>query len=272
MKHKYAFLLSMQSIEYEIKKLTLFSKKCSDCFELLQLKLDELCRFMTSEQNEEQWQLWGHHKEIKQQSNQLRHTSTQALCEMEKYQSISTLEKKMDKSDYLTILSSAVKDELNNFRIGASSKVLFVGSGAFPTTALTIAKETSADVLCLDIDREAVDLGRRVAEVFGLQAKVLFSENSLKEQSFLKDATHVIIASLVGNKYEVLEELKKNLNVEAKIMLRYGNGLKSVFNYPLEIDLSEDWDMTPVPHGKSIYDTMIIQSKSRLSVGTVISG
>ncbi|MBH5316434.1 hypothetical protein I6N90_01265 [Paenibacillus sp. GSMTC-2017] len=271
MKHKYAFLLSLQSIEYEIKKLTLFSKKCSDCFELLQVKLDELCLFMTSEINEEQWQLWGHDKEIKQQSNQLRQTSTYALCEMEKYQSVSTLENKMDMSDYLTILSGAVKDELNEFRIVATSKVLFVGSGAFPTSALTIAKETNADVLCIDIDSEAIRLGRRVAEISGLQSKVLFSESPLNEQTFLKDATHVIIASLVRNKYEVLEELKKTLNAEAKIILRYGNGLKSVFNYPMEKDLTDDWDTTPISLNKSIYDTMIIESKKRLSVGTVNS-
>lgn len=261
MKHKYAFLLSLQLLEYEIRQLTDYSRQCSDCFDLLQTKLEDLCRFMVSEENERQWLLWSDQEEIRQHGERLRETSAQALCDMEKYQSIRMLERQMDMGRYLSALSDAVYDELRHFRIGRTSKVLFVGAGAFPLTALTVAKETRADVLCLDIDAEALDLGSRMAEASGLHDKVQFSGHGLKELPFVKEATHVMVASLVKNKLEVLEDLRQAVPPDTSIIVRYGNGLKSIFNYPLEKDLSQEWELLPVVRSRSIYDTLMIKPK-----------
>ncbi|MFC4769276.1 hypothetical protein [Effusibacillus consociatus] len=86
MKEKYQFLLSLKLLEYEIKELTVYAKECSTCFELLKRKLDDLCQFMTCEENLKQWSLWENHREIKEHSAKLRETSTEALCDLEKYQ------------------------------------------------------------------------------------------------------------------------------------------------------------------------------------------
>lgn len=252
-------------MEYEMNQLVAFSKQHSECFELLQVKLDHLCRFITSEENEEQWRLWGNDEDIIECSNKLRDISALALSHMEKYQSIRVLEKNEAIGTYLAILSNTIREELEQFQIDGTSKVLFVGSGALPLTALTIAKETKADVMCQDIDNEAVYLGSRVAEVYGLHNQVHFSRNHLKNLSFLQEATHIIIASLVGNKIEVLEELKQVIQTDTHVILRYGNGLKSLFNYPLEKDLSQDWELTPLALNKSIYDTVILNSKKCMS-------
>ncbi|GMX65483.1 pseudopaline biosynthesis protein CntL [Paenibacillus elgii] len=261
MKHRDAFLLSLKLLEYEIRQLTDLSRQCPDGFDLLQTKLGDLCRFMISEENERQWLLWSDHEEVRQHGERLRETSARALCDMEKYQSIRTLERRTDMGRYLSVLSDTVQDELRHFRIGCTSKVLFVGAGAFPLTALTIAKETRADVLCLDIDAEALDLGSRIAKVSGLHDKVQFSGHGLKELSFAKEATHVMIASLVKNKLEVLEDLRQAVHQDTSVILRYGNGLKSIFNYPLESDLSQEWELSPVVQGRSIYDTLMIKPK-----------
>ncbi|MCP1308892.1 nicotianamine synthase family protein [Paenibacillus tyrfis] len=261
MKHRYAFLLSLKLLEYEIRQLTDFSRQCPDCFDLLQTKLDDLCRFMISEENERQWLLWSDHEEIRWHGERLREASARALCDMEKYQSTRTLERQTDMGRYLSVLSDTVHDELRRFRIGRTSKVLFVGAGAFPLTALTVAKETGADVLCLDIDTEALDLGSRMAEASGLHDKVQFSGHGLKELAFVKEATHVMIASLVKNKLEVLEDLRQAVHQDTSIILRYGNGLKSIFNYPLESDLSQEWELSPVVQSRGIYDTLMIKPK-----------
>ncbi|MEI7024166.1 nicotianamine synthase family protein [Paenibacillus sp. y28] len=251
----------MKSLDYEINQLTAFSKTYSDCFDLLQMKLDKLCQFMTCKENEMQWSLWGSHDEIKRFSEQLRETSNQALCSMEKYQSIRALEQKTNMSQYIANLAHSVKEELQHYGICSTSKVLFVGSGAFPLSALTIARETNADVLCLDIDSEAITLGKKVAEATGLQERVQFSQNRLTELSFMKEATHVMIASLVENKHEVLEELKHSIKADTRVMVRYGNGLKSIFNYPLEQDLSHEWEITTIIQSNNIYDTLVLQRK-----------
>ncbi|MCX7570984.1 nicotianamine synthase family protein [Tumebacillus sp. DT12] len=261
MKEKYQFLLSLKSLAFEINELNLYSKADSVCYELLQEKLDQLSRFMICEHNLQQWSLWEDHEEIRLHSGHLRETSVQALCDMEKYQSICTCNEELNISDYIGVLSGTVKQEVEEFGIDGSSKVLFIGSGAFPLSALTIAKETGAQVMCLDIDAEAVHLGKQIADASGLHANVTFSGNTAGEQAFLREATHIIVASLVPNKLEVLAELKTVVNDDVQIAVRYGNGLKSIFNYPLEQDLSVEWNLTRITREHSIYDTVVLTPK-----------
>ncbi|RJE87016.1 class I SAM-dependent methyltransferase [Paenibacillus sp. 1011MAR3C5] len=261
MKKKYALLLALQSFEYEIHRLKAYSEECSDCYELLQLKLDALCSFMTSDESEALWGEWGDREEIRQHGELLRSASNQALCRLEKYQSCQVLEQKMNVSEYLSLLTSTVSQELKIFGMEAASRILFIGSGAFPVSALTMAQESGAEVFCLDTDEEAVALGRRVAEAAGLLAKLTFTSSYGAGMSFLDRATHVVIASLVGNKHELLRELKAAAGLETKIILRYGNGLKSIFNFPLELELSDEWEITPIIQNKRIYDTVMLQRK-----------
>lgn len=265
MKDKFELLLSLKLLECEIQELTIYSKECRECFELLKNRLDYLCQFITCEENVNQWSVWGGHQEIKEYSNRLREASVKALCDMEKYQSVCTYNNELDISDYIHMLSNSVKKELQQLCINNHSRVLFIGSGAFPTSALTIAKETGAEVMGLDIDIEAVKLAKKVAKVSGLESMVNFSSESLDELAFVKEATHIIIASLVKNKLEVLDGLKENINTNTKVILRYGNGLKSIFNYPLEKDLSAEWNQSKICQSKNIYDTIVLE-KSRLLV------
>jgi len=258
---KYEFLLSIKRFDFEIKELTGYCRQCCGCYELLQHKLDHLCRFMTCDENSKRWCRWGSHSEICDCSASLRETSVTALCDMEKYQSLCVCDNKLDISQYITALSESVKQELATFRIGPASKVLFVGSGALPVTALTIARELGAEVMCMDIDPEAVALGKRVAEVSGLggSGQIAFSGQSLSELPYLEEATHIIIASLVKNKLEVIADVQERMNDSAKIILRYGNGLKSVFNYPLEPAVPGEWRQTAISRSDTIYDTLLLE-------------
>ncbi|MGB8957264.1 MAG: nicotianamine synthase family protein [Tumebacillaceae bacterium] len=267
MKEKYEFLLSLKSFEYEINELNGYSKDDPICYELLREKLDELCDFITSEENARRWSMWEHLEEIKHLSIQLRGASVQALCDIEKYQSLCMRNDELNISDYINVLSGSVQKEVEEFGIDHASKVLFVGSGALPLSALMIAKETGAEVMCLDIDAEAVELGREAAEFSGLQSKVQFTGNSVKELEFLNRATHILIASLVEDKEELVNDLKDVVSENVKIVLRYGNGLKSLFNFPLVLDLSDEWEQTKITWGNSIYDTVVLQAKNSLVKG-----
>ncbi|MFS0838948.1 nicotianamine synthase family protein [Paenibacillus sp. 1P03SA] len=261
MKSKYAFLLSLQSLEYEINQLNAFSREYPGCFELLKIKLDDLCRFMVNDENEKRWHEWGNHDEVRQYSEKLRETSVKALCDMEKYQSQLLINKELEATSYIEQLSHAVQEELDLFGIGPASRVFFIGSGAYPLSALTIAKESRAKVLCLDIDEEAVELGFKVASASGLQTLVDFAGGRLSDHPFIRQTTHVFIASLVPNKLEIVEEVKRVARPDTKIIVRYGNGLKSLFNYPLHADLSYEWNLTPIIRNNSLYDTVLMESK-----------
>lgn len=266
MKDKYEFLLDMKRLDFEIKELNEYCRQCCGCYELLQDKLDHLCQFVTCQENMKRWCRWGSHAEICNQSECLRETSVRALCDMEKYQSNCVCNNELDVSQYISALSHTVKQELAFFGFTPASKVLFIGSGALPVSALTIAKELGAQVLCVDIDQEAVALGKQVAKVSGLDAIVAFSGQSLKEIPFVKEATHIVIASLVKNKLDVINEVKEAMNDCAKIILRFGNGLKSIFNYPMEPNVPGDWMQTIISQNRSIYDTMILEKVQSVSV------
>ena len=263
MKDKYAFLLSLQSMEREIRRLSGYSELGQEeaRYESLQSKLDQLCRFIVSGENEKLWEEWHSHTEIRLHSNQLRETSVRALCRIEKYQSKCVCEDKLDISDYMTKLSRAVAEELAAFQINQHSKVLFIGSGAFPLSALTIAKEAGAEVMCLDSDREAVEMGRKISYHSGLYSRIDFSERLAGESPYLQEATHVIIASLVKDKLGVLDAIKNKGSNNGKVIIRYGNGLKSLFNYPLPANLTADWSIIACEQKGSIYDTVVLERK-----------
>ncbi len=257
-KERFQLLLSLKVTEYEINELSKFAKECDECYELLKVKLDSLHHFMTDPINLHRWQEWGKDKDILSLSEKLREASVQALCEMEKYQSVRTCNHQLNASEYITTLSQTVKHELDELHINENSKVLFIGSGAFPISALTIASEKNAEVHCIDIDEEAVEMGRKVSLITGLQDNVRFSNSVRNDLHFAHNTTHVLIASLVRNKREVLNELKDILQPHTKVILRYGNGLKSIFNYPLEMNLTKDWELQSVKRTDGIYDTMVL--------------
>ena len=63
--------------------------------------------------------------------------------------------------------------------------VLFVGSGSMPITAFTIAKETGAEITCVDIDKKALDLSKKVTIKLGFP-NIIF-ENELHPKSWTQD-------------------------------------------------------------------------------------
>ena len=246
-------------LRHEITELSAFINESEFCYELLAIKLDDLSKFVVSEENDKQWKLWGEDTEIRMYSEELRDASSKAICTIEKFQSFSTFTNQSDISGYMSDLCDSVKKELKIFEINLLSKVIFIGSGAFPISALTIAKHTGAEIICLDIDVEAVEMGENLAKLIGLESSVTFTNKTVSELDSVKDATHVIIASLVKDKIEVLEDLKFVLPEDAQVILRYGNGLKSMFNYPLNQDLSNDWNYINVEQGEHFYDTVVLK-------------
>ena len=179
MRQKFEFLLSLRLLECEIKELTIYSRAYCNSYELLNIKLDELCEFMVREETKCQWMVWGRDEEVQKQADRLREAAVEALCLVEKYQSKSISLIEMDGNKYLTTLIQSVKNDLKSFGINQQSKVLFIGSGAFPISVLTtIAKEFGAKVMGVDIDSEAVQLACHVAKAFDIGASVSFSDEN----------------------------------------------------------------------------------------------
>lgn len=173
--------------------------------------------------------IWGQHEEVQKQVERLREAVVAALCDLEKHQSKCIESYEMNTNKYLNSIIQAVEDELQNFGLSYHSKVLFIGSGALPVSVLTIASNFGAKVMGVDIDSEA-------------------------------------IASLVADKIKVLQQLNELVNEDVKILLRYGNGIKSILNYSFHYDFSGEWNQIQHRNQNLIYDTVILQKSSSKNV------
>ncbi|WP_235753977.1 nicotianamine synthase family protein [Psychrobacillus sp. INOP01] len=249
----------LDSFENEIKQLMTTANNAPKGLELLGAKLDSLCEFIICDENEKHWKQWEDREDVKQSAERLRETSSVALCMVEKMRALYVYTEELDMDLYLSLLSASVNEERSYAQIDGTAKVLFIGAGAFPLTAFTIAKETSAEVVCTDIDSEAVHYGKELAQFLGLHGILHYSDSHLRHPEFLKTATHIYIASLVPEKQEIIEELKSKVHPDCKIIVRYGNGLKSLFNYPFEISLIKEWQVKLINRDKCIYNTIILQ-------------
>ena len=70
-------------------------------------------------------------------------------------------------------MEDCVKKEIVASKINKHSKVLIVGCGPFPSTAITIARETGAKIVAIDNKKLAVILARRYIAKLGLKTVVI---------------------------------------------------------------------------------------------------
>ena len=76
-----------------------------------------------------------------------------------------------------------------------------------------------------------------------------------------RDIDHIIIASLVADKQTLLMQLRPLLPQRGKLLLRYGNGLKSIFNCPYHhLAARSPWRVSGKPVATPLYDLLILES------------
>ncbi|OAS14879.1 nicotianamine synthase family protein [Paenibacillus oryzisoli] len=196
--------------------------------------------FITNSTNKELWEELKLEKleELTRLVEALRMTSAQAVAHMEKYRAFRLQEGMNEISDYFINIETCIDQEFGSSQVTPDSKVLFIGSGSFPMTPLLIAKRTGAVVVGIDIDEESIALGKLVVEKLGPQFNIRLEKTVVADLPFTKEATHIIFSSTVPIKYELLDQLHELTNENVVVAMRYGNGLKSLFNYPMhEVDM-----------------------------------
>ncbi|ANC20096.1 class I SAM-dependent methyltransferase [Bacillus cereus] len=210
----------------------------------LESLIDEYSNFIVNTRNQEMWE------KLQQQENcdlnqlivSLREKSSRCVAIMEKYRALKLLSGVVEMTDYFKNIESCIAKEFGSFQITSNSKVLLVGSGSFPMTPLLIAKRTGAEVVGIDIDDEAIELGLGVVERLGTGLNIRLEKVSVENLDFTKDATHIICSSTVKEKYNILEQLHTLTNDNVVVAIRYGDQLKSLFNYPSKEVDKQKWN------------------------------
>jgi hypothetical protein len=137
--------------------------------------------------------------------------------------------------------------------------VVLIGAGALPMSALLIACELGAEVLCIDCDPEAVSLARRLVAHSNLPIKIYVREESVCDSPLPETVTHIIIASLVRDKAGVLAQLRSSAPRQAKVLVRYGQGISTLINYPLPVISERDWHITKCEQEDGVFDTLLLE-------------
>ncbi|MCG2838299.1 hypothetical protein L6J37_15805 [Photobacterium sp. WH77] len=258
---KYALLSSLIACEAQLSALTEYSLESCDCYTLVQEKLDGVCDLITHTDNQRIWQHFAHCPEVDRQIKKIRETSIKSLCALEKHQSRCAVDHPYQFTHYLNALNDSARKETQSVNIHRDSRVLFIGSGAFPLSAITIATLTDATVKGIDIDKDAVAQSRRLNTA---HLRISFESTDLITCLELFRPTHIVIASLVEHKWEVLSVLRPYLTATQQVLVRYGNGLKSAFNYPFNPDISLGWRAQPVDCGSMLYDVMLMEKNNAI--------
>ncbi|MDO3676824.1 class I SAM-dependent methyltransferase [Paenibacillus ehimensis] len=200
----------------------------------LERLINDYSNFITNERNKEAWEQLEQQEsgEFNQLVEALRKKSALCVAIMEKYRALKLLGGHTGITDYFKNIESCIEQEFGSFQVTSESKVLLVGSGSFPMTPLFIAKRTGAEVVGIDIDEEAIELGTRVVGKLGEGLKIRLENAFVENLDFTQEATHIIFSSTVEHKYDLLDQLHPLTNEHVVVAMRYGDRLKSLFNYP----------------------------------------
>ncbi|HYD02670.1 MAG TPA: nicotianamine synthase family protein [Alphaproteobacteria bacterium] len=93
--------------------------------------------------------------------------------------------------------------------MNSNSKILFIGSGPFPESAMSYYTKFNCEVRCLDNNIVAVALSEKLFEALNLPIKITYCDGRYFDY---KGYTHIILAVLSRPKEEILERIRQTNN------------------------------------------------------------
>ncbi|WP_458122327.1 SAM-dependent methyltransferase [Paenibacillus sp. Z6-24] len=231
----------------------------------LQQLIDEYSRFVINPSNHVIWEQLQEERneELSLIADDLRQISARCVAVMEKYRALKLLDGSSGITDYFRNIESCIEQEFGRFQVTSASRVLMIGSGSFPMTPLLIARRTGAEVVGIDIDEESVQLGRAIVDQLGQGLNIRLLSNPVEELEFTGTATHIIFSSTVAQKYDILDRLYPLTGKEVIVAMRYGDGLKSLFNFPSQETDSRKWQQaSKILRPDQVFDIALYRKES----------
>ncbi len=112
-----------------------------------------------------------------------------------------------------------VEQEIHLGCISCRDRVLCIGGGPFPCTALEIAGKTGARVHVIDNDLEAVTSARRVVESLNID-NIVRVDHAEGERLDVENFTVVHVALQVTPREEVLQNILQQASQRVRVLLR----------------------------------------------------
>jgi hypothetical protein len=109
--------------------------------------------------------------------------------------------------------------EIAGTRLADGEEIAFIGSGPFPVSAISYARQRQARVSCIDSNPAAVETARQVVEILGLATTVCFQCIPGQDADFSRYDV-IAIAVLAKPKPEILERICTTAKAGSRIACR----------------------------------------------------
>lgn len=121
-----------------------------------------------------------------------------------------------------------IKNEIQLGNILCKDKVLFIGSGPFPSTAIILNKLTECKIDCFDKCKSYVDLSRKVIRKLSVSNDIKIYHKS--GELLKKNKYDVIIIALLANpKEKILSKILEKSRSGTRIICRTSDGVRQLF-------------------------------------------
>jgi len=142
----------------------------------------------------------------------------------------------------LLLTAEGAVEEARRAGVTSSSRVAFVGSGPLPESAIAISERLGCEVVCIDVNPEAVLLSSRLLHVLGLDKRIHVRFMDATEISFA-DFTHVFVAVLAHPKDRILRRICETGAADVRVVCRTATGLRSLLYEPAHDLVLEHFDI-----------------------------
>jgi precorrin-6B methylase 2 len=109
-----------------------------------------------------------------------------------------------------------------------NDRVLFIGSGPFPISAILISKFTSVNVYCIDKSQRACETSLEVVDHLGLGDKIKVKRDS-GETSSLFGYDVVFVALLAQPKEKIFDCIWRHAPQNTRVICRTSDGVREAF-------------------------------------------
>ena len=153
------------------------------------------------------------------------------------------------------------RKESEKLNLSSSKKVLHIGCGYYPMTAIILSEIKDLDITTIDHNKKSVEVAKKVIKNMKLDKKI-FPKVGNGANYPLKGFDTIIISGCSFPKIKVVNHVLKNADKDCKIIIREGHYKKEILEI---IESMEDLELIDNMHNKSSpgveWDSLLVIKK-----------
>jgi len=120
---------------------------------------------------------------------------------------------------YKKIIGEEYRKEIKEFNLSNAKKILHVGAGSYPLTALILSEIDNVDIVTIDNNSKSVELADKVIKREKLQDRIKV-ENGNATRYPLDGFDTIIISGCSVPKIKILDHVFKNIQPNCRVIVR----------------------------------------------------